>query len=506
MFLGSLLVQTAWILAVPPFRGSDEFDHAFRAASVADGSWLPSGDVVSTARGELMWVPQSLVDAAKPICTSYGYTGRHNCAPLESSAEDEKALVASAAARYNPVFYWIIGTAAKPFGGNDSLYVMRIVAALLCATLIAAAAWVTLSWSRTFWPLAGVVATLTPVFMYSTSVAAPNGLEMAAALGVWSTAIALREGGPRQGPLLIALAAFATPLLGLRGLGPLWLASIGLAWLVAITPRHAWELARRHPKHAASAATIMLIAGGAAAAWTFGIGSLELEEFSTQGKPVPSTLSHIPVWFLQSVAAFPIRNEQAAPIVYACAFVVLGAMLALGMLAAAKRQRAALATTVVLALCVPVVLQVVTYETAGPIWQGRYGWPLSMGAILLAAAALDNWAGRSRSRWYGPVLLLGSILWAIAHTVSVWGVVTKELRNSPLAGDAAWRTLDPSTLTLICVAGIAAWTWALWSVPSSRKIPVRAEQGDLAHQRGSTSIELGQAAEKGDHRDQKRNG
>ena len=39
LFLGTLLLQSAWILTLPPFRGTDEFDHAFRAAQVAGGDW-----------------------------------------------------------------------------------------------------------------------------------------------------------------------------------------------------------------------------------------------------------------------------------------------------------------------------------------------------------------------------------------------------------------------------------------------------------------------------------
>ena len=31
-FVGMLLLQTAWILAVPPYHAIDEFDHAYRAA------------------------------------------------------------------------------------------------------------------------------------------------------------------------------------------------------------------------------------------------------------------------------------------------------------------------------------------------------------------------------------------------------------------------------------------------------------------------------------------
>ena len=67
---GVLLVQLAWILTVPPFRGIDEFDHAYRAAAVAHGQWLPRASASVRGHGEYV-------------------------------------EVASGAARYNPVFYWL---------------------------------------------------------------------------------------------------------------------------------------------------------------------------------------------------------------------------------------------------------------------------------------------------------------------------------------------------------------------------------------------------------------
>src|SRR4051794_25121755 len=77
--LGTFLIQSAWSLALPPFRGTDEFDHAFRAASVADGQWVSHWGVAHDGRGVLVRAPRSLVVAASPVCRSYEYTGPDNC-------------------------------------------------------------------------------------------------------------------------------------------------------------------------------------------------------------------------------------------------------------------------------------------------------------------------------------------------------------------------------------------------------------------------------------------
>ncbi len=131
MFVGILLAQAAWILALPPFRGSDEFDHAYRAAGVASGQWRLT-EYAREGRGMVVEVPADLVAAASGQCDSLKYTGHDNCHPI-SDAGDGRVTVATAAGNYNPLFYWVIGTAAKPFHGAAALYAMRIATAVLCA-------------------------------------------------------------------------------------------------------------------------------------------------------------------------------------------------------------------------------------------------------------------------------------------------------------------------------------------------------------------------------------
>src|SRR4051794_34923318 len=150
VFLGAFVLQTAWILAVPPFRGSDEFDHAYRAASVADGVWMPDTPAAH-GRGDLVPVSRALVTAAEPICLTYRYLGPDNCFPVATTA-DGKVLIATAGARYNPVFYALVGWPAQPFDGAAALYAMRFAASLLTCLLLALAAWVVAVAFTTSWP------------------------------------------------------------------------------------------------------------------------------------------------------------------------------------------------------------------------------------------------------------------------------------------------------------------------------------------------------------------
>ena len=108
LVLGALVMQAAWILALPPFRGADEFDHAYRAASVAHGEFIADAGPTTQSRGRLVEAPRDLIDAATPVCESYPYTNDELCTPGQSVGNGY-STVASGAGRYNPLFYGAIG-------------------------------------------------------------------------------------------------------------------------------------------------------------------------------------------------------------------------------------------------------------------------------------------------------------------------------------------------------------------------------------------------------------
>ena len=107
--------------------------------------------------------------------------------------DDGSVLVGSGAGQYNPVFYWVVGTAARPFHGAAALYAMRIASALLCLLFMGLAAWAMALGRRGPWSGVGLLLATSPVFVFSTAVAAPNGLEMAAALALWCLLLGLRR-------------------------------------------------------------------------------------------------------------------------------------------------------------------------------------------------------------------------------------------------------------------------------------------------------------------------
>ena len=269
--LGLAILQALWIVTVPPFRAIDVFDHVYRAAAVARGEWQATDPAVD-GRGTLVRVPADLVAAAHDQCASLPYTGHDNCNPAQRN-DDGTVLVGSGAGQYNPVFYWVVGTAARPFHGAAALYAMRIASALLCLAFMGLAAWALGQRRRGRWSGVGLLLAISPVFLFSTSVAAPNGLEMAAALALWCLLLRASDvPDPKVQQRMMLLAGVAAAVVvTLRTLGPLFVALIVLVAII-FHGRAAVGFVSRHRLLIGCTAAFVCVATAGAAAWNLRSG------------------------------------------------------------------------------------------------------------------------------------------------------------------------------------------------------------------------------------------
>lgn len=462
--LGTLLLQAAWILAVPPFRGSDEFDHAYRAASVADGQFLPSVPA-ERGRGLLVAVPEDLVVAAGPQCRSLEYTGHDNCNRVEQINGDT-VTVATAAAHYPPHYYWVVGTAAQFFEGSAALYVMRLSGAVLCALFLGLAAWAVSLWARTVWPWFGLFLCLTPVFLYSTALPATNGLEMAASVLAWTSLTGLARVDPHtltERALIWCAVPAVMVLATLRQLGPGFVAIIfGVAALLL-----GWQgvrtLVSRHAGTFAILGLAVVVSFSAAVLWMRASGSTELEPIGEVRESTVELLAAIfrqtLGWNLQVIAAFPLRNEPAPPFVYAAYGLVLLGFIGYALTIARDRLRLILSLLIALTVVLPMVLTFMTVREAGLIWQGRYGLPVTVGVAILAGICLDR-PGK-RHRLGAGLLPIGVSLLAMAHTVSVTHVFNMELEDPVSAQHSGWVITAPSLVASIALCAWGAWAYLL---------------------------------------------
>lgn len=464
---GFLLLQCAWVLTVPPFRGIDEFDHAYRASAVAGGQWS-TDRVPADGRGLLVEARADVVEAAEAQCEHLRYTGPDNCTAA-GDAPDGRVQVASGAATYYPAYYWVVGTAAEPFRGATALYVMRVVSLLLCAVFVGLAAWAS-SRARTSWPLVGLAVALTPVLVYSTTVAAPNGLEMAAAVALWTSLLRVRvePDAARSRALLVVAAAAAAVMCSLRLLGPLWVVLV-VATVVALDPAGARGVVRRHVRLVAGGAVVVLLALAAFVLWMRGPADVYLPD---DGADVAESLSplHVVLWAVQSIAAFPYRNQLGPPAVYA----VVGTVALLLVVAAARaahgRHRVVLLGSLAVAILLPLAATLATYDGTEIIWQGRYGLPYGVGFVLLAATLLAE-RPEPHPLARGAVVAAAAA-YAVALAWCLLQVRHAELTDNPASvADPAWHVPPPVLLVLLVLVALAAWAGAVTS--SVAEVPER---------------------------------
>jgi hypothetical protein len=452
MLVGLCGLFAVWVLVMPPFAGSDEYDHVYRAAAAARGEWAIDPVNATRGTGAFLKVPADIVEAAQSECQYLRYTRDHDCVGTPAGGD---RIVSSGAGRYHPLFYAVIGTAAKPFDGTAALYAMRIATSLLAAAFVAIAAWAASTWARSRWPGLGIAVACTPVALYSSSLASPNGVEMMSALALWMLLLGLLLAPPEHIRRLAVLAGVSGAVLAtLRPLGPLWCLVVlaGVLLAVRAEPGRIRALLRRPA--VLGAAALVLVSALQATAWVLAVGALrvgvEKEIHTSLGYRAGAAAKQLPAWILQSIAAFPLRNDASHPAVYASYLILFGVVVWLGFRSGTTRARMAIAIVAATALLFPYLSTVQSWDMYRSAWQGRYGLPVAMGIVLLAAFALD----RSGRDLRGPMRLLLFLLFVGAQTLAPAYTLQLEVRESPQASTGSW--VQPSLRLTIVVAGVSA--------------------------------------------------
>ena len=455
-----VVLQLGWILVMPPATGIDEFDHIYRASAVSMGHWEPGAapEQEDLARGGFLPVHDDLVDAAGPACARLLYTKEFNCRPFHRLSPDV-VEVASGVDDYNPAFYTVVGTIAKPFTGNTAIYVIRIVSGALCAAAFAVAMYLTQRWARTRWPAIALCLACLPTTAYSASLAAPNGLNMMSGLLIWASLAALWSRVPEiRTSAYVALMVGVAILVDTHTLGILWAGLIAAALIVHSGPSAALALLR--PRARLEAATLLIAVSATAFQlfWLVYAQPNTRPEGGLTGDPWGLIGVSLIVWPLQAVGAFPMRNEAAPLGVYAMAVVVLGAFAAVAV-RSLKQHRALLRMALLVlfwSAVIPIGITYVTFHDYGLSWQGRYGMPLAVGLFVIAGMTLDRHDPRATQ----PVIVVGTVTWGLAHVLGQLHVLAQQRADTQLVAATGWWVTPPLVVVLAGLAATAAWLGA----------------------------------------------
>lgn len=457
--LGLFLVQLAWVVAVPPFSGLDEFDHAYRAAGVAHGQLVAEADEATRGTGAWLEVPENIFAAARPECESLDYMTVAGCRP--SARDGDMVTVASGAGRYSPVYYVLVGWPSLFLRGDVALVAMRLLTVAASAGLFWAGLVVLGRGSLTVWPLVGATLAVSPVVAYSASVVAPNGVEIMAAIALWaSLVVGVRR--PQllvQGPLLWAMTLSGVLLATMRQLGPLWLVAI-VAFSLAAGIRsatQAWDLMRSRRVLLAAAVVTLAAVGGVL--WTLVNRSLVVG-VTLGSDSLLDTMARLPsanaLWIFQSIAAFPLRNERAPTVVYFCFLVLWGITLVVALRRGGRRESrcAVLAGAASLVIASAVTLR--TFNDFGVAWQGRYALPLAVGTGILAGLALERERFESSHTW----IVAGGVVYGLGHLVSIVNVALRQISDTAGSGPVSGY-VAVGAATGLGLVGVVLMGWAL---------------------------------------------
>jgi hypothetical protein len=496
-WLGILILSASWALATPMGGSPDEPAHIIKAAAVAQGQLL--GEPTSKPAELRVTVPTGISEAATWPCYAFEPTKTAACVVNAVSDVGGLSQTTTSAGLYNPVYYALVGWPSL-LSENPKIAVlgMRLVSALISSLFLAVALTVLLQFRRPFIASATFVAAATPMVYFLNSAVNPNSLEISAGAALLSLLLWVTI-GPRPGEhfriALVLIGVSGALLFNTRGISPFWVALIAAAVLIA-TPGA--RLAALFRKWEIWACLAVLLAGvGFALAWILMSGTLNnMGNFPGAGATTPSQ-AFIVMLLDRSfdpglVGVFGWRDTVSPSFTYVL-WSALGA--GVGTVALTMIRRRALYAYIVMALGLfigPPLIQALSVENSGYIWQGRYTLVAYVCFILLSGVGMML-APRSHAiTATRPVAV--SLFWAFGVLVAVGQVwaLAASIKRYAVGVDGTWASvlLNPQWQPPV---GVLPWL-ATALIGQALILAVLYAALDASADRGTADAELTSAA------------
>ncbi|MEU6036221.1 DUF2142 domain-containing protein [Actinomadura sp. NPDC047616] len=479
-FVGFFAVGGGWAIAMPWDGGPDEQAHITRAAGVVGGDVAAPPEYLTVPGfsrplpGTHQTVPSGVLRKS-PACFAFKPEQPASCLDETASAPRPHAPADgfSATGRYHPTYHAVVGWPLRLWPDDTGLLLARLLSAALSAAFLAAATYSVLAWSRRPFLLAGLLVAATPIALHLTGVINPNGLEISAAIAMWTALIPLVLGdGPVDRRLLVLAGVAAAVVTWTRPSGPLAVA-LALAVLVGTAGRaRVARLAR--DRGARLFALVVAVAGLTSGIWTLAMKATELV-------PVPGGAGLGPADALRVVAVertyfylksmvgqFGWLDFNMPGAFYAVWFAAAGFLLVAALTAGTRGDRLRLLLAVAGAFALPLEMDILGAESDGMVAQGRYILPAAVGAALLAAYTIDERGLLTRpfapsvTRWLAAAVLPAHLV-GLAYTMIRYqhGLRPDVPTLNPLTGE--WHPpLGSATALLTATAGLVALGTMIW--------------------------------------------
>jgi hypothetical protein len=455
-FAAFFLIGTAWALALPVNGTYDEKQHLVRAYAVWTGQWLPHARAID-ARGietSAFEGPRSLLPE-NADCTTIDKPQYHPASCLKITDDRTVTEVPSAAARYNPVYYAIVGLPLRLSPDNTGLLLARLLSAAASAALLA--------WAFAMTPRAlgrlSIMLAFTPMAADLAGALNPNGLEISAAVLLF---VALLH--KQWLPAGIAALLLCT----VRDLGPFFAAAvIGLSLLVTKAP----------PK---SRSFVVPTAIGLAFAAFWAVVASRASDVGHVANPMTTgeILKDIvddraEFWARQIIGQFNYGETTISIAVIALWYLLIAALVAPALLRGPNRLRVAIAAAFAVSALLLVALELYFAPKVGHFAHGRYVMPLGVGVVLLAAS-VERYPEWLREL---PLIVTVAALTVPMQVYALARVMTRFQRGieaglNPFGG--SWTPPVGAAVPLLCALVGAGLLGVIVTRSSVRRTPVHS--------------------------------
>lgn len=473
-------IVALWSVSTPRYAAPDEPAQAIKAAATARGEFIGQDASTSTNSAVSFTVPATIARGPNPACFAFLPAVPASCSPPWQAY---KGLVEAATyvGRYPPLYYLVVGLPSLLTSSPTVLYWMRLVSAALSALFLAAAFVSAKQVQRGRWVVVGVALALTPMEVFLAGMVNPSGLEISAALCLWTSALALFTGPEpaHRRRLVVWSSVSAAVLVQMRGLSPLLLAIIAITLFALVGWRPIRAAARRRDVQVGAA--VLAVCAVFAVIWIVAVGALRVQ---SSGRAVPANASDIDVLHF-ALDQVGLNTSQLLGVfgwldTYMpswCYHAWEAALLALGAGVLARRRWRLAAVVVALVgvtVALPTLLAYSQAHKYGIVGEGRYILPVAVGVPVLCAYGWTR--GRAHTRWlFTAALVLG----LAAALVQIAGFVQALHRyrtgvNSPVwTWHAAWAPPLPWLVAIVAFAslqGALLWWWLRLAGVSPRKV------------------------------------
>ena len=441
-FVAFFAVSGVWALSNPLMASVDEPAHVIKAAATVRGAQDLSDDGADTGIG-LVELPQLYLQLETyPNCFAFDPESSAACQQVLSGDVEATTLVKTSAINYNPLYYALVGWPSLLPGGEHTVYMMRLVNAVFVSGLLAFAVRLIAGLPKRRWIGLALLLPLTPTFVNLLGSVNPQSFEVAGAVLLWVSLLALLRSPDhtQTGLRLLGVVIATIPLANARSLGPLMVVII-LALCVLSAP---WSRTLDVFKDRRSwpSAAICVLACVVSLAWTMSQDALP-EGAGDRGLLLRDMLLHtlgLTSAYVQQM--FFALGWLDVPVPMWTVFMLISCM---GLLAfagwalGAFRDRLVLALSAGIVFALPIVSHVVQADKIGYFWQGRYAFPIAIGVSLLAGFAVSQREGLIPDWVSLNLVSTVGLTFAGLHGVAFWA----NLHRYAVGASGGWVLRQP---------------------------------------------------------------